>query len=145
MKKLITLFLLIPFILTSAQTADTEAIKKEILSNSAKMAEYWNKGELDNYMNICYPKSDKLLMQSANARIYGYQKIYDMYAKIFPNADARGVLSFSDLEVTVITPDAAMQIGKFTLEFKDGKKRSGYFTALLNKFADGWKIIHDHS
>lgn len=136
---------LIPFIFSFAQVADEEAIKKEILSNSAKMAEYWNKGELDNYMNICYPKSDKLLMQSSNARLYGYQKIYDMYAKIFPNPDARGVLSFSDLEVTVLTPDTVMEIGKFTLEFKEGKKRSGYFTALIKKFPDGWKIIHDHS
>lgn len=145
MKKLIVALLLIPFILTYAQVPNEEAIKKEILANSYKSAEYWNKGEVDNYMNICYPKSEEILMQSTNARIYGYKKIYDMYAKLLPNTEARGVLSFTEMEVKVLTPDTAMEIGKFTLEFKDGKKRTGYFTGLLKKFPDGWKIIHDHS
>ncbi len=144
MKKLI-FFLFLPIVTLFAQVQGEDAIKKEILSNMEKSAVYWNRGDLDNYMNTCYPKRDDVLMQSGNTRIYGYQKLYDMYSKLFPDEAARGVLSFSEGEVRVFNAETAMHIGKFTLEYKDGKKRSGYFTAILKKFDDGWKIVHDHS
>lgn len=124
--------------------AEEEAIKKEIVANLFKSAEYWNNSDLENYMSS-YPKREDVLMQSGTSRIYGYTKLYNMYSNLFKDVDKRGVLSFTDVEVTVFANDTAMEIGKFTLEFKDGKKRSAYFTAILKKFADGWKIIHDHS
>ncbi len=145
MQKILLVFLVAPFLLSFTMYLDDEAIKKEIIANAHKSAEYWNKGDVEGYMNICYPQREDILMQSTNSRIYGYKKIYDMYAKLFPNEAARGVLSFSEIEVTVITPDTAMEIGKFLLEYKDGKKRSGYYTAILKKFPGGWKIVHDHS
>lgn len=145
MKKLLSILLLVPFLFSFSNYQDDEAIKKELLADLAKSAEYWNKGDVDAYMNICYPQREDILMQSTNARMYGYKKIYNMYVKLFPDADKRGVLSFSEAEITVINFDTAMEIGKYTLEYKDGKKRSGYFTCLLKKFPDGWKIVHDHS
>lgn len=145
MKKIFAFLLLVPFLFSFKVARDDEAIKNEILANSAKMEEYWNKGDVENYMNVCYPKREDILMQSSNSRIYGYTKLYNMYVGVFKNEDTRGHLSFSDLEVKVITSETVMQIGKFTLEMKDGKKRSGYFTALIKKFPEGWKIVHDHS
>jgi len=145
MGKIVSIFMLLPLLMSFSMYVDDEAIKKEIHSNMLKSMEYWNKGDVEAYMNICYPKKEDILMQSTSSRIYGYTKIYNMYAKLFPDADKRGVLSFSDVEVTVLSPDTAMEIGKFTLTFKDGKTRSGYFTAIHKKFPEGWRIVHDHS
>ncbi len=145
MKKIFAILLLVPFLFSFKPVQDDEAIKKEIMANALKSAEYWNKGDVENYMNICYPKREDVLMQSSNSRIYGFTKLYEMYVKVFKNEETRGVLSFSDIEVKVITSETVMEIGKFTLDFKDGKKRSGYYTALLKKFPEGWRIVHDHS
>ncbi|MBA4317037.1 MAG: hypothetical protein C0412_01415 [Flavobacterium sp.] len=145
MKKIFAILVLVPILFSFTAAPDDEAIKKEIMANSEKSAEYWNKGDVENYMNICYPKREDILMQSTNSRIYGYTKIHDMYVKTFKDEEKRGVLSFSEVEVNVITSDTAMEIGKYTLQFKDGKKRSGYYTAILKKFPEGWRIVHDHS
>lgn len=145
MGKILSVFFLIPMLLSYTVYIDDEAIKKEIHNNLLKSAEYWNKGDVEAYMSISYPKKDDILMQSANSRIYGYKKIYDMYAGLFPKEEARGVLTFSDVEVNVLSPDTAVEIGRFKLTYKDGKERSSYFTAILKKFPEGWRIVHDHS
>jgi ketosteroid isomerase-like protein len=56
-----------------------------------------------------------------------------------------GTLKFSDLIVTVLSPDSAFVRGQFHLTMPDGKEPHGLFTLVLKKFPEGWRIIHDHS
>jgi beta-aspartyl-peptidase (threonine type) len=55
-----------------------------------------------------------------------------------------GTLEFRNLEVRLIGDRAAMVLGNFHLT--QGEKVSeGGFTLVLEKFDEGWRIIHDHS
>jgi phage-related tail protein len=55
-----------------------------------------------------------------------------------------GVLSFTDLEITVTSKESAVVLGRFTL-VRDADKPTGMFTLNFRKFKDGWKIILDHT
>jgi len=45
----------------------------------------------------------------------------------------------------MLGPEAAFVRGEFHLTMPDGKIPHGLFTLIFRKFADGWKIVHDHS
>ena len=56
-----------------------------------------------------------------------------------------GKLDFSDLNIQVLGPDAALVRGSFHLTMSDGKPPHGMFTLVFRRYPDGWKIIHDHT
>jgi beta-aspartyl-peptidase (threonine type) len=56
-----------------------------------------------------------------------------------------GKLTFSDLEIHVLAPDAAWVGGRWQLDMQDGKKPGGLFTLIFRKLPEGWKIVHDHT
>ena len=55
-----------------------------------------------------------------------------------------GELTFSDVDVTVLSDDAALVFGRWRL-IKDDEEPSGLYTLLFRKTDQGWKIVHDHS
>jgi beta-aspartyl-peptidase (threonine type) len=56
-----------------------------------------------------------------------------------------GRLAFTDLEVIVVGPDAALTRGRFQLTMSDGKRPSGLFALILRKRPECWRIVHDHT
>jgi len=74
----------------------------------------------------------------------GWQAALDRYKKNYDSKAKMGVLMFSGLEVNVLSKDAAVVLGNWSLaREKDNPK--GKFTLVFRKFKDGWKIIHDHT
>lgn len=144
MKKTLIILLLLPFFVFFAGISDQKNIKQEIIDELNEMTEYWNNGDLDKYMSY-YVNNDKITFQSATQRFYGFETIRSLFVNTFKNEDARGTLSFSEQEVTVFSKEHAMVIGKFTVVFKNNTSREGYYTVIVRKSKDGWKIIHDHS
>jgi ketosteroid isomerase-like protein len=55
-----------------------------------------------------------------------------------------GVLTFSDLEINVLSKDAAIVLGNWALQ-RETDKPGGKFTLIFRKFKDGWRIVHDHT
>jgi uncharacterized protein (TIGR02246 family) len=110
----------------------------------------WNKGDLDGFM-AGYWNDEALTFISGGDITSGWKKTKERYVKRY-QADGKemGKLTFSELHVETLSPNAAMMRGKFELAFemeKDDKKKkaSGRFTLILRKFPDGWKITHDHT
>ena len=55
-----------------------------------------------------------------------------------------GKLTFSDLEFTVLSKDAAVVLGSWELtREKDNPK--GKFTLTFRKLKEGWRIVMDHT
>lgn len=141
------LFLIISFALTANLAIGQEKtsnVKSELIQCIDSMEAFWNKGDLDNYMNY-YHKSDSLVMQSSNARFYGWERINAMFVNMFMDENLRGELKFTEVEIPESTNELGLVIGKFNLKYPDGNSRDGYFTVLFKKFPEGWKIIHDQS
>ena len=56
-----------------------------------------------------------------------------------------GRLAFANLDIRLLGPEAAFARGEYHLTFRDGRTANGIYTLVLRRFADGWKIIHDHT
>jgi ketosteroid isomerase-like protein len=55
-----------------------------------------------------------------------------------------GTLKFSDLEINVISKNAAVVLGSWALT-RANDSPGGKFTLIFRKFKDGWRIVHDHT
>ncbi|PYV25103.1 MAG: hypothetical protein DMG27_11050 [Acidobacteria bacterium] len=55
-----------------------------------------------------------------------------------------GALTFSELEITELSPAAALVLGRWRLE-REHDHPGGVFTLVLRKFPEGWRIILDHT
>ena len=55
-----------------------------------------------------------------------------------------GKLDFTDIEIKVLSGDFAYVLGRWKLTLKDTSKE-GLFTIILQRFTEGWRIIHDHT
>jgi ketosteroid isomerase-like protein len=102
----------------------------------------WNRGDIEAFMKG-YWNSDKLVFVSSRVT-RGWLPTLDNYKKSYPNKEAMGALTFSDLEITVLSNDAAVVLGSWSLQrVSDNPK--GKFTLIFRKFKEGWQIVHDHT
>jgi ketosteroid isomerase-like protein len=143
--KMFALFLL-TLLMANAAFTQSESQKAKIAGDIRSLMERqavdWNRGDLDAFMQG-YWNSDKLVFVSTRVT-RGWQPTLNNYKKSYPDKDAMGKLAFSDLEITVLSDDAAVVLGSWSLQrAKDNPK--GKFTLIFRKFKDGWRIVHDHT
>lgn len=126
----------------SAQSKDAK-ISDAIRSVMNVQVTAWNAGNIEGFMNG-YWKSDEMKFVSGDNVSRGWQAALDRYKKNYDSKAKMGVLTFSGLEVNVLSKDAAVVLGNWSLaREKDNPK--GKFTLIFRKFKDGWKIVHDHT
>ncbi len=138
MKKLLCAAVLIMFAFV-ARSQDKEAILKVLQTQE----QAWNEGNVERFMQG-YINSDSLLFVGHNGPTYGYQKVLANYKKNYPGKSGMGKLRFTIKKVDLLSDDTAFVMGAFNLT-RDQDAPSGHFTLIFKKFADGWKIISDHS
>ena len=61
-----------------------------------------------------------------------------------PDRSAMGHLTFSELEITPLGPDAAVILGHWQL-LREKDSPGGVFTLVARRLPEGWRIIHDHT
>jgi len=138
MKKLIiTGLLLINACICFAQ--DKKAILKVL--ETQRLA--WNRGNLEAYMQG-YWHSDSLLFVGKSGPKYGWQTTLDNYKKGYPDKAAMGQLGFDILKVQLLDKTNAFVLGAWHLK-REKDALGGYFTLLLRKIKDEWKVVADHS
>lgn len=127
-------------VLADAQDAAKRAIQQVLDEQAAA----WNKGDLDGFMKG-YWKSEKLTFFSGDKKTSSWQATLERYQKKYQGEGKEmGRLTFSELDVEVLGPEAALVRGRFTLALKEGKP-TGLFTLILKKLPEGWRIVHDHT
>ncbi len=117
----------------------------DIQAELSKQVEAWNKGDLDGFM-AGYWNSDKLTFYSGGDATTGWQTTLDRYRKRYQaEGKAMGKLTFSDIDVAVLTGDAAYARGKWKLDLPDNTKPAGLFTLIMKRIDGNWRIVHDHT
>jgi ketosteroid isomerase-like protein len=91
-----------------------------------------------------YLKSDSLRFASGGNVSYGWQTTLERYAKGYPDKEAMGKLTFSKIDIKIISEDAALVFGKWELE-RESDSPWGLFTLLFKYTETGWRIVHDHT
>jgi ketosteroid isomerase-like protein len=115
----------------------------DIVSVMNTQAADWNRGDIDAFMKG-YWNSEKLVFASGDGVTRGWQPTLDRYKKSYDSRAKMGTLTFSDLEVNVISKDAAVVLGSWSLA-RENDNPKGKFTLIFRKFKDGWRIVHDHT
>jgi beta-aspartyl-peptidase (threonine type) len=133
--------LVILALFSTVAAGDSQAVQ-DIQKVLADQAAAWNAKNLEGFMAY-YWKSEGLTFQSGPNRLRGWQTMLDRYKKNYAG-DKWGVLSFSDLEVNVLAPDAAYVLGRWKLD-GTAQPLGGVFTLVFRKFPEGWRIVHDHT
>lgn len=135
-----SLFLLVLFASSSLSQNDPAAQVRKVMDDQAAA---WNRGDIDSFM-IGYWKSENLKFVSRDRVTRGWQQTLDNYRRNYATKELMGMLSFSELDIAVISKDAAFVIGNWSLaREKDNPK--GKFTLLFRKFKEGWRIVTDHT
>jgi ketosteroid isomerase-like protein len=127
----------------SEQSAPKAGAETEIRQVLGTQVEAWNRGDVDEFMKA-YWKSEETAFVGAKGEVKSWSSVMERYKRNYPDRKAMGKLSFANLEVHVICADAAYAIGEFHLE-REPDNPAGMFTLNLRKFADGWKIVADHT
>ncbi len=122
--------------------ADAEEGIKHLL---VLQVEAWNRGDLEGFM-LGYWHSPELTFFSGANVAKGWQAALQRYQRTYQAAGKEmGTLEFQDLNIDLLSPQAAVVTGKWQLTMSDGKKPHGLFTLILKKLQPGWRIVHDHT
>jgi uncharacterized protein (TIGR02246 family) len=129
-------------IAAGAEKASTdEAAIRKVLDEQVAA---WNREDLPGFM-AGYWKSKDLTYFSGRERQQGWDAALARYEKRYrAEGKEMGTLSFSDLEIQVLSPDFALVKGRWKLEMKK-ENPVGLFTLVMKKTNQGWLIVHDHT
>jgi ketosteroid isomerase-like protein len=103
----------------------------------------WNRGDIEGYMDG-YDRSPKTEFVGGDSISRGWQTVLDRYKKNYNSREKMGTLTFSEVEITLLTKDAALVLGRWRLK-RASDEPHGTFTLLFRKTKAGWRIVHDHS
>jgi ketosteroid isomerase-like protein len=103
----------------------------------------WNHGDLEGYMDG-YDRSPNTEFVGGDTITRGWQTVLDRYRKNYSSREKMGVLTFSELEITILSKDAALVLGRWHLK-RASDEPHGTFSLLFRKTKAGWRIVHDHS
>lgn len=138
--------ILVAFIPTSAKQKSTAEPKsaQEIRQVLERQVAAWNHRDLEGFMKG-YWRSPELTFYSGGTTVSGWEETLARYRNRYQSAGKEmGKLEFTDLKIELLGPSAAFVRGQFHLKM-DSSESGGLFTLTFRKFADGWKIIHDHT
>jgi uncharacterized protein (TIGR02246 family) len=133
------------FVVVAARVLAATAVdaQAEIRAVMNAQAAAWNRGDIDGYMEG-YARSGRTEFVSGDKLTRGWQTVRDRYKKKYNSAEKMGRLAFSDIQITVLNPDAALVLGRWKLARRTDQPH-GIFTLLFRHTAAGWRIVHDHT
>jgi len=141
MKWLITGLLLLPLTVQPV-LAQTEEMQIERLLENQVAA--WNAGDIEAFMDG-YIESPALRFVSAGGVRKGYRETLERYLKTYDTPEKMGTLAFTDLDITLLSPQAALAFGRWHLTRPEAGDIGGVFTLVLRHTENGWRVIHDHT
>ena len=115
----------------------------EIQSVLAAQQDAWNRGDIDKFMNG-YARSASTAFISQDEVSRGWETVRDRYRLRYSDRAKMGTLSFSEIEVTMLSPDAAVVLGRWKLK-REIDEPHGRFTLIFKRLPEGWRIVHDHT
>ena len=142
-KSILKLLFFLAINITYGQSILSESEKNEIISVLKQQEKFWNKGDIDSFMQG-YVKSDYLVFNGSSGPFYGWDSVKDRYIKTYPSKEKMGTLNFKIHNISLITSSVAQLIGQFFLSYPKSEV-SGYFTLVLIKSKGEWLILSDHT
>src|SRR5436190_7593887 len=118
----------VPFWMSAQSAKDTKdqsAIRAVIEAQAAA----WNRGDVEGYMDG-YDRSPNTEFVGGDSITRGWQQVLDRYKKNYDSREKMGALTFSDLEINILSKDAALVLGRWRLK-RANDEPHGTFTLLF--------------
>lgn len=129
-----------------ASTPGNGAPGDEMLAVVRTQMDAWNEGDIERFCAAGLWPSDELTFLSGGSWTRGYDATLARYRRRYTEGDAEmGALVFSDLEALPLGDGHGMVRGRWALTFSDGSGSGGLFTLVMRRFAQGWRVVHDHT
>jgi ketosteroid isomerase-like protein len=104
----------------------------------------WNRGDLAAFMGA-YAKIPGLVFTSGGNVRRGWQAAFDHYqARYARDPQAMGTLAFEIDSIDAVGADGAVVLGRWYLT-NSAHAGHGVFTLVVERRAEGWRVIHDHT
>ena len=103
----------------------------------------WNRGDIDGFMNG-YARSPWTVFISEDEVRRGWETVRARYRKKYSDRAKMGTLSFSEIEITLLSPDVAVVLGRWNLK-RSNDQPHGRFSLIFQRLSEGWRIILDHT
>ena len=117
--------------------------QKEILEAMKLCANNWNAGDMEGFVSF-YKRSPDIVLVGPHSLV-GFARVRAYYLKAYSTSEARGTLTYSQLQVQPLDRRLATLTGHFHLE-RDragGGNQDGYFLVVFEHTAAGWKMVRD--
>ena len=107
------------------------------------LAPHLRSGDVIAFMQGYWKSPNTVFVSSSGVR-RGWQAVLDRYRQAYPDRQAMGRLTFSDLEITQLCSDAALILGHWELQ-RRRDHLGGVFTLVARRLPEGWRIVSDHT
>ncbi len=119
-------------------------LESSVTAMLERSAGAWNDGNLDAFM-ADYANTSTTSFMTFDGPVYGPEQIRARYASAFATDAQRDSLRFEDLSVRRLPPLIGIVTGRYVLHRNGQVTSTGWFTLVLRRVGDGWRIVHDHS
>ena len=127
----------------SSAASSLPAAEAEIRAVLDEQAAAWNRGDIEGFMRG-YWKSERTTFSGSSGTTRGWQGLLERYRRSYPDRKTMGRLTFAEIEITMLSRDAALVLGHWKLE-READQPGGVFTLIARRMPEGWRIIHDHT
>ena len=125
------------------ETVPEENVESSVEGMLGRMAEAWNAGDLDGVMAF-YADGGTTALVTPQGPVYGRDRIRAVYAPAFEGGAHRERIRFEDVEVRTLPPLVGIVTGRRVAASGTGDPGAGWFTVVVRRVGDGWRIVHDH-
>ena len=125
-----------------APSAAAAAARGAVLALLAHGAAAWTRGDLAGFVSDYAPDATFV---TARGVLHGRAEIQAHYAARFAPGAVRDSLSFRDLEVDLLAPDALNAVAYYVLQRGDSVVARGPTSLVMRRVGGRWYIVHDHS
>jgi len=129
--------------IVSAVPTQSQNATAQIRSVLRAQQDAWNRGDIDGFMNG-YARSASTVFVSEDTIRHGWETVRERYRKKYSDRAKMGTLAFSDLEIMLLSPDAGVVLGRWSLK-RANDQPHGRFTLIFKRLPEGWRIVHDHT
>ncbi len=129
--------------------ADSAQVADEVTSMLQASAASWNAGDLEGFLDD-YTDDPSLAFVGSNGVNLGKEAVRERYRTTYWQPGAvRDSLRFDEFVVRPLGAQHALARGHWVLyqpsDAGDEISGQGYFTLVLHREGEVWRIIHDHS
>lgn len=120
-----------------------ETAEEEVKAMLQRMQDAWNSGDFDAFMD-CHSRSESVSLIFSGELTQGWNAIGELYKKIFDVGPRKGILDYNNVQIEMLSEEYSSVRAGWRLESL-GRVLDGFFTILLEKEGEDWRISLDHS